>query len=53
MNKTKKYKEALIAFMFFPSIALGQVVERFPKPDFQSGYTRPILQTPAPPFPDS
>ena len=27
---------------------LAQAVERFPKPDFQSDYTRPLMQTPVP-----
>ncbi len=26
----------------------AQTVQRFPRPDFQSGYTRPVLQTPGP-----
>ncbi|NOR15496.1 MAG: hypothetical protein GQ544_07315, partial [Candidatus Aminicenantes bacterium] len=35
-------------FMFLPSLNLSQVQERFPKPDFQSGYARPDLLTPTP-----
>lgn len=31
-----------------PLFVLSQVQERFPKPDFQSGYTRPELLTPEP-----
>jgi polyferredoxin len=31
-----------------PGLVFAQVVERFPKPDFQSGYIRPLLQVPAP-----
>lgn len=30
------------------SLAFAQAVERFPKPDFQSEYTRPLLQVPEP-----
>jgi len=50
MLKSKKYiKLAYINILFYmPSLALAQVVERFPKPDFQSDYTRPLLQTPEP-----
>jgi len=35
-------------FVFLPSLNLSQIQERFPKPDFQSGYTRPDLITPGP-----
>ena len=42
-----------IRFLFLlillaPAVCVGQTVERFPKPDFQSNYTRPDLTTPAP-----
>ena len=46
----KKYFKILslifIFIIFMSSVA--QVVERFPKPDFKSGYTRPIPTAPAP-----
>jgi NosR/NirI family nitrous oxide reductase transcriptional regulator len=35
-------------FLMLPLLGLTQVQERFPKPDFQSGYTRPDLLTPSP-----
>lgn len=35
-------------FVISPSLNLSQVLERFPKPDFQSGYVRPDLITPTP-----
>lgn len=38
----------LFYFFFASSWCFPQVKERFPKPDFQSGYTRPVLNTPAP-----
>ena len=38
-----------LGFVFMQSsLASAQVVERFPKPDFRSDYSRPILQLPAP-----
>lgn len=38
-----------MAFLLLsPIFLLSQVQERFPKPDFQSGYVRPDLLTPAP-----
>jgi len=38
-----------VAFLLLsPIFLLSQVQERFPKPDFQSGYVRPDLLTPAP-----
>lgn len=38
-----------MAFLLLsPIVLLSQVQERFPKPDFQSGYVRPDLLTPAP-----
>jgi len=44
----KRYLATLsILFIFFyPSLVSAQVQERFPKPDFQTDYKRPILQTP-------
>jgi polyferredoxin len=38
----------LSLLMLMPSLNLAQVQERFPKPDFQSGYVRPDLITPTP-----
>ncbi len=35
-------------FFFFPLLSLSQVPGRFPKPDFQTDYTRPDLLTPTP-----
>ncbi|MFC1557953.1 4Fe-4S binding protein [candidate division KSB1 bacterium] len=36
-------------FLFiYPSLISAQVVDRFPKPDFQTDYKLPILQTPEP-----
>jgi ferredoxin len=35
-------------FFLFPLLSLSQVPERFPKPDFQTDYTRPDLLTPTP-----
>jgi polyferredoxin len=34
--------------LLFPVLVFSQVQERFPKPDFESGYVRPDLLTPAP-----
>jgi len=39
---------ALSIGLLLPLILSAQVQERFPKPDFQSGYTRPELQIPVP-----
>jgi NosR/NirI family nitrous oxide reductase transcriptional regulator len=38
--------------IFLPFLCFSQTVERFPKPDFQTGYQRPslIAPTPRPPF---
>ena len=44
----KKHITALFILFLQPSFVFAQVVERFPKPDCQSDYTRPILQTPEP-----
>jgi NosR/NirI family transcriptional regulator, nitrous oxide reductase regulator len=38
----------LFFFLLLPALCPAQTEERFPKPDFQSGYTRPDLQTPPP-----
>ena len=38
----------LFLFLLLPALCPAQTEERFPKPDFQSGYTRPDLQTPPP-----
>ena len=44
----KKHLTAVSVFLLKPSHILAQVMERFPKPDFQSGYSRPFLQSPEP-----
>lgn len=42
-------KISLLFFLFLiPALTLSQVKERFPKPDFQTDYVRPDLQTPLP-----
>ena len=46
--KVKKHVTALNILLFQSSLVFAQTVERFPKPDFQSDYTRPIMQTPVP-----
>jgi NosR/NirI family nitrous oxide reductase transcriptional regulator len=38
----------VVLFILFPLLSLSQVPERFPKPDFQTDYTRPNLLTPTP-----
>lgn len=44
-----KGKAVLLAILIFsPLLGLTQVQERFPKPDFESGYVRPDLLTPLP-----
>ena len=43
----KKHVTALYFLLLNPSLVFAQVFERFPKPDFQSEYTRPLMQTPA------
>ncbi len=35
-------------FLIQPSRVFAQAVERFPRPDFQSGYVRPLLRLPEP-----
>ena len=44
----KKHVTALFFLFIHPSLISAQVVERFPKPEFQSDYTRPLFQTPQP-----
>ncbi len=45
----KRFKILFLALLILcPLLALSQVQERFPKPDFQSDYVRPNLLTPAP-----
>ncbi len=44
----KKHITALFILFLQPSFVFAQMVERFPKPDFQSDYTRPLLQSPEP-----
>ncbi len=45
----RRSKIFIVALIFlFPLLSPAQVPERFPKPDFQSDYTRPDLLTPAP-----
>ena len=38
-----------LLILLLPALCPAQTVERFPKPDFQSDYTRPELITPFPP----
>ena len=45
----RQFKLSIVALLFFfPLLGHPQIRERFPKPDFQSDYTRPDLITPAP-----
>jgi NosR/NirI family nitrous oxide reductase transcriptional regulator len=45
----KKFRIFFVALMILcPLFVLSQVQERFPKPDFQSGYSRPEMLTPGP-----
>jgi len=39
---------AMVILLSRPAQVFAQAVERFPRPDFQSGYMWPILQTPYP-----
>ena len=48
MVRLKKHVTALFIVLGNPSLVFAQVVERFPKPDLLSDYTRPLLQTPEP-----
>jgi NosR/NirI family transcriptional regulator, nitrous oxide reductase regulator len=43
----KKLLSAIAFVILNPTLALAQAVSRFPKPDFQSEYFRPSMQTPA------
>ncbi|MFC1538508.1 4Fe-4S binding protein [Candidatus Latescibacterota bacterium] len=43
----KKLLSTILFVSLNPSLILAQTVERFPKPDFQSEYFRPVMQTPA------
>lgn len=44
----KNFCLIIIILLLLPVLCFSQVEERFPKPDFQGGYERPQLQTPAP-----
>ena len=44
MNRTLFH--ILFIYIIFSSSVFADPIERFPKPDFESGYERPILQTP-------
>jgi len=46
--QVKKHLAALYILLINPSLVFAQVAERFPKPDFQSEYTRPLMQSPVP-----
>ena len=41
-------KRIVFFLVLLPALSFPQAVERFPKPDFESGYVRPELQTPVP-----
>ncbi len=43
----KKLFTTIVFIALNPALAAAQAVSRFPKPDFQSGYIPPELQTPA------
>ena len=43
-----KRRLLVLLILMAPVVCSAQTVERFPKPDFQSDYTRPDLNTPAP-----
>lgn len=48
-EKLKRLKTFFVALaLLCPVLVFSQVQERFPKPDFESGYVRPDLLTPAP-----
>jgi polyferredoxin len=48
-RRIHKGKVFIFALLFvFPLLCMSQVPERFPKPDFQTDYTRPDLLTPTP-----
>ncbi|MBA7578918.1 hypothetical protein ES708_20784 [subsurface metagenome] len=44
----KKHILSLVVLLSNPSMVFAQAVERFPKPDFQSDYIRPLFQIPEP-----
>ncbi|MBN1465582.1 4Fe-4S binding protein [candidate division KSB1 bacterium] len=44
---TRHLRFILIAFAVLSTAAAPEPIQRFPKPDFESGYERPIMQTPA------
>ena len=47
--KKRYIKISILLFLFLiPSMVSSQIKERFPKPDFQTDYSRPELQTPLP-----
>jgi ferredoxin len=51
MYQRRIYRGKVFVFTIlfvFPLLGLSQVPERFPKPDFQTDYTRPDLLTPMP-----
>ncbi len=50
MRDISRQSKIFFAALFFllPLLGLSQVPERFPKPDFQTDYTRPDLLTPTP-----
>ena len=50
MRDKSRQSKIFFAALFFllPLLGLSQVPERFPKPDFQTDYTRPDLLTPTP-----
>ncbi len=50
MRDRSRQSKIFFAALFFllPLLGLSQVPERFPKPDFQTEYTRPDLLTPTP-----
>ena len=50
MRDRSRQSKIFFAALFFllPLLGLSQVPERFPKPDFQTDYTRPDLLTPTP-----
>ncbi len=47
-NFSKNFCLIIIILLMLPCLSFSQVEERFPKPDFQSGYQRPQLTTPEP-----
>lgn len=45
--KSDMKKTVVLIFLLLTLLATAGPIQRFPKPDFQSGYDRPVLQTPA------